>query len=196
VSEQILIGLTGLKGSGKDTFALFLAEHGFERYAFADPMKLSAAAALGTTVAILEEHKNNPAARVALFDGAGQRFGNPPLASITVREYLQRYGTEAHREVFGDRFWIDPVIEAACQNPRAVITDARFANEQSAIREVGGTIIRIDRPGTDEGDGHASENVEHGLTDMVVPNHGTLRDLEMAARNVIRMIRTNRMQSE
>jgi len=195
-TEQILIGLTGLKWSGKDTFALFLAEHGFERFAFADPLKRSAAAALGCTVADLEAHKNNPHAYVKFVDGASTEFGSPPISAITVREYLQRYGTEAHREVFGDSFWIDLTMSAALKHPRTVITDARFENEQKAVRAEGGVVVRIDREECVVGDAHASENIEHGLTDIVVPNDGSLRDLEMSARNVIRMIRTGRVSSE
>ena len=42
------------------------------------------------------------------------------------------------------------------------ISDMRFPNEADLVKELGGCVIRIQRPGLDDGDGHASE---HALDD-------------------------------
>jgi len=189
--QNPIIGLTGLKGSGKDTLAEFLyQDFGFGRLAFADPLKLSAAAAIGCTVGDLERLKNNPHARITLTNGQANTYDKdwPSITTITVREYLQRYGTEAHRDIFGDTFWIDPIIDEAFNRAAkypVVITDARFENEQRAVKNAGGYVVEVTRPGMDVGDGHASENVSHGLTDIVVPNEGTLADLQTAASKLV-----------
>lgn len=104
----MIIGLTGLKGSGKDTVAAYLIkEYGFERRAFADPLKRSIAALFDIEFADIEKMKNDPNSRVEIIthrDG-GREFGK----SFLFRQILQRYGTEAHGEIpeFGTDFWVD-----------------------------------------------------------------------------------------
>jgi hypothetical protein len=64
------------------------------------------------------------------------------------RQYLQWYGTEAHREVFADSFWVDATLPLGWNpvNELVVITDCRFANEAERIHQNGGVVWYIDRP--------------------------------------------------
>lgn len=170
-----IIGLNGKKGSGKDTAGEYLVQnYGYKRVSFAAPLKVSAAASLGLPPdpETFEEWKNDPNAVLILeIDGIEEK-------RITVREYLQFYGTEGHRSVFGADFWTRQLIEALDPEEFYVITDARFVNECSAVRDAGGTIVVIEREGTDSTDTHASEeDLPLELVDTVLANNGTIEDL-------------------
>lgn len=177
-----LIGLNGQKSSGKDTAGTYLTEkYGYQRLSFALDLKRSAAAALGLPADNAEEFfdglKNNPNARIRLVviedDGT-----ETVLVDISVREYLQFYGTEAHRDIFGADFWTRILVDRLEPDGRYVITDSRFVNECTAVRNVGGRIIVIKRDGTDDGDTHASEeDLPDELVDTVLYNNGTIADL-------------------
>lgn len=168
-----IIGLNGKKGSGKDTAGAYLATaYGYTRLSFAEPLKRSAAAVLDIDPERFETAKNDPTAYVEYFDGAHVR--------ITVREYLQRYGTEAHRDVFGPSFWTDMLLArvAADPEPNFVVTDARFENECRALRGIGGVIVEIVREGMDYADAHASEaELPRDLVDYRMYNSGTIPEL-------------------
>jgi Deoxynucleotide monophosphate kinase len=184
----MIVGLTGRKGHGKDTAAAELVwRNGWTRLAFADALKESAAALFDVPVETWDVLKNNPHALVSLTAPA---YGS----SMTVREFLQRYGTEAHREVFGDSFWLD-VIEkqlAASRSsrlhsagwPNIVVTDVRFDNEAALIRKYGGIVVEVYRPQVvDAGDTHASEQIPRA--DATVWNDDTRAVLHSRLRSII-----------
>jgi hypothetical protein len=105
----------------------------------------------------------------------------PIIVDISVREFLQRYGTEAHREIFGEDVWVDMLCRQIHQQKKYVITDCRFPNECRAIKDKGGSIVVIERPGTDVEDAHASEaDIPPDLVDAVIVNDGTKSDLYRA----------------
>lgn len=188
----LLIGLHGKKGCGKNTAADVIIEWGRARglnvraRAFADLVKYSSVRALGIEVetvndgvVIADSLKWNGDISIAI---PGQSI----LRSISGREYLQFFGTEAHRDVFGKDFWVDQLLpltetwqhrwmEGEGDWPDiTVITDLRFANEADRIKQLGGDIWMIDRPGLDE-DGHSSEQPLPGsLVDLVIRNDGML----------------------
>lgn len=80
----------------------------------------------------------------------------PPI----MRELMQNYGTEVRR---GDNpnYWTDQWIEAAYEENRfdhaVLVDDCRFLNEASAVRKLGGMVIRIERPDIAAHDTHQSE---------------------------------------
>lgn len=178
-----IIGLNGRKGSGKSAAGDILwREHGYERVGFAGLLKASASALFGVEPEVWDEHKNIGTSTVALMDNGDI------ISEWTVREFLQRYGTEAHRDIFGNNFWVD-AIEQKFQSEHGeywqdgdgkyVITDVRFPNELQAVHVWGGINIRIERPGTDFLDSHASESdPDPFLVDALIENYGTLADLE------------------
>jgi uncharacterized OsmC-like protein len=152
----VLIGLNGRKQAGKDTVYARAAHImdgvvEVERFSFADLLYRSAAAALGITVDLLQAHKSNPMAVVRVeVDGV-------VVVDQTFREFLQRYGTEAHRDVFGLDFWVDAVT--LYHEGRIVfVTDVRFPNEATAIRAAGGAVVEVIGPmGRATDDAHRSE---------------------------------------
>ncbi len=171
-----VIGLAGRKGSGKDTVGQYLVErYGYTRMSFAAPLKDSAAALFGIDAVEWETLKNTGRSDIIL------RRPDKESVRLTAREFLQRYGTEAHRDVFGQQFWTDQLIAQLRPGRKYVVTDARFENECRALREVGGRIVVIDRPGTDADDTHASETLPpEAIVDVWLTNDGTIEELQRA----------------
>lgn len=158
----MLIGLHGRKQAGKDTVferATWLMRDVIvvERVSFADLLYRSAAASLGVTVAELQVWKADPRVVVTVSKPGPKSIGwTRELANKTVREYLQSYGTEAHRQVFGTDFWVDQV-DLSHEGRIVMVTDVRFENEARAVIAAGGRVVRVVGPDTGEADGHASE---------------------------------------
>lgn len=175
-----MIGISGRRGSGKDTAYGIISEWAGEnnltsaRRAFADPLKWSFAriwfpeATLEEAIAWCDKIKLN-----SVIDA-----GNG--VAVTGRQALQHYGYEAHRGLFGEEFWIDQVVpvqnwrDKFSDNGRltdiCVVTDVRFDNEARRIRDVGGTVWNIERD-TGMIDAHSSEaGIDKSLVDYTIIN--------------------------
>ncbi|MFJ2814388.1 hypothetical protein [Streptomyces sp. NPDC087294] len=97
-----------------------------------------------------------------------------------VRQYLQRLGTEGGRAVLGENVWVDALFRDYETWGPTVITDLRFPNEADAIRERGGLVIAIQRPGQEliPDAEHVSETALRGyLFDDVILNDGPVAQL-------------------
>jgi len=151
----MLIGVNGIKGSGKDTVGQYLVEnYGFKRLSFAQKLKDSAAALFDIEASEWEKLKDNDLVRIELW------VNNRQHRTISARYFLQLYGTESHRNIFGDDFWVDTLFKDfdAWDGKNYVITDARFNNELKAIKERNGFNIRVVRQeGSRIIDPHVSE---------------------------------------
>lgn len=163
----MLIGINGFKGAGKDTVGDYLVQkYGFKKASFAALLKQSAAALFDIEPELWDEWKNSDAV-IALFDSDGNEH-----TVLTARQFLQRYGTESHRDVFGYDFWVEQAFKNLDLSEHLVFTDARFENELAAIRNHDGFVIQVLREDTDKEAGtHASEvrpNID--LIDEVVYN--------------------------
>jgi hypothetical protein len=179
--DVFVIGLSGPAKAGKDTVFSMIQECTkvpVVRDAFADRLKVSAARALGyrgDTEACIDFCNSLKDESVGITVARPGKL----IASITGREYLQLYGTEAHREVFGTDFWVEQVI-ARPRPPRTitVVTDVRFPNEAQAIRSRYGKVWRINREAQIKETAHASEQpLPATLVDLEIDNTGTLEDL-------------------
>lgn len=178
----MIIGLTGLKGSGKDTAAAYLIKHhGFERKAFADPLKKSVAKLFDIPFSAVDKYKNDEECRVTLHGDMGSYYDDINWwSSFTFREFLQRYGAESHRDVFGRDFWVDQILPLGefYSGRKIVIADLRFENEAYRISQLGGYNIRIVRPDSDLQDPHSSETpLDDDFIDGEVQNSGTIDEL-------------------
>lgn len=170
----MIIGFCGKIGAGKDTAGAYLVEkHGFERISFAHKLKVSAAACFGIDPKFWEEWKNNPMMTVSI-----AHLENEDVeAIVSVREFLQKYGTEAHRDVFGYNFWVDQALNDVDPNKNYVITDVRFDNEAIAVHEHRGLVIQLTR-NSNVKDTHASEaGIPESLIDGKVANNGSKEQL-------------------
>lgn len=98
-----------------------------------------------------------------------------PWIGMTVREFLQRLGNAVRNAIHPD-FWVNALFNTYSDN--IIIADVRYPNEVQAIKDRGGKVIRIERPGAGAGN-HISETALDNYTgwDIVIDNVGTLEDL-------------------
>ena len=168
----MIIGLNGLKGSGKDTAGSYLVDnHNFIHASFAAKLKESAAALFNIDPIKWEEYKNNDEIFVGLMVNKHPLFAPSNISNMSARVFLQRYGTEAHRDIFGEDFWVEQAFKDIDPTENYVFTDARFPNELKRIHDAGGFNIRIIREIDGVVDYHASEaDPPPELIDYIVYN--------------------------
>ncbi|MFJ3974858.1 hypothetical protein [Streptomyces sp. NPDC090021] len=171
-----LIGLAGAARSGKDAAARFLVDEcGWQRKAFADKVK-DFLYTLNPWIDAVETAEGAP-----LVDEVDRHgWEEAKEESEVVRRLLQRCGTEAGRGILGDHVWVDALFRDFESWGPTVVSDVRFPNEADAIRERGGLVVRIERPGQRPitAAGHSSENALGGyLYDDVILNDGSLHQL-------------------
>ncbi len=153
------IGLTGKKGSGKDTVFLLMKEMypEVQQVSFSRIMKLSVSKLLGISLEDIEEWKRNDDIGIQIVDAHRGGLDSP----MPFRQFLQRYGTESHRDIFGSNFWVDAVINEMYSVMESglvpVFTDVRFPNEADFISDHSGTIFNIVGLDEDDEDSHDSE---------------------------------------
>lgn len=174
-----LIGLIGKKRVGKDTAAKFLVEdHGFVRYAFADPLK---AAALATDPIV-----SSYPAEVRLSQVVKLRGWEHAKETAEVRAYLQRFGV-AMREKVNPSVWLDATMCPVMDEARpVVITDVRFPNEADAIEAAGGILVRVIRSSAPNNDSHVSETaLDRRDCAAFIVNDGPMESLRSAVWNLV-----------
>ena len=142
----MIIGLVGFIGSGKGTVGDILeSNYGFKRQQFAGSLKDATSAIFDWPRHLLEgDTPESREWREKKDDYWSKALGR----DITPRSALQLMGTEAGRNVFGDKLWTTSVkakIDNDHLNLDHVITDVRFPNEIDAIREWGGKVYRVKR---------------------------------------------------
>jgi len=156
-----VIGVTGVAGSGKSLVASMVPSGMVIQ--LADPLYAMVAVMLGMD----EEQLRTRSVKESPVEWLGK----------TPRELLQTLGTEWGRAFVGPDVWVTIArrrIEELGPTPLepVVVADVRFDNEAAAIREMGGQVWRVERPGFVTG-GHASEQgVSPDLVDFVIHNDG------------------------
>lgn len=164
-----VIGITGKIGSGKSTLASFLVKKGYTEYSLAKPLKK-----IGE---IFGFSKNQ------LYGTQEQKLQVHPKWGISSREFLQKVGTDLFRvnlpqcipDMKIDKtVWVDLFKMEVQKNPdkKYVISDVRFLDEASAIKELGGIIIRTVRENsisTQSGSEHV--HVSEQEMDQIVPDY-------------------------
>lgn len=167
-----LIGLTGQAGCGKDTFAAILTEiDAYHKMAFADPLKNMICSLLEVSRQKLED----------------RYFKESILPNLrkSPRQLMQTLGTEWGRQQVHPDIWLTLCknkILRHIENRHVVVTDVRFENEASMIREMGGTIVHIIRPDIQKVQDHVSEaGVFRRVEDIRIFNDRDLGHLKSEA---------------
>lgn len=147
----MLLGISGRAQHGKDTSADFLTSYfGFRRAAFADPLR--ELVRLVNPLVEVPARSTGDDDYIARYSDVLERFGYEEAKKIPeVRRLLQQVGTRC-REVLGDDVWTDAFLGHMMKNhdlstENIVVTDARFPNEAQTIRDLGGSILKVIRPG-------------------------------------------------
>ncbi|WP_328967950.1 deoxynucleotide monophosphate kinase family protein [Streptomyces sp. NBC_00239] len=187
------IGLIGRARSGKDTVGRILLDHGgYERVAFADPLK---AAALKLDPLIHTDHPSGverlseilATPNALTWEDAKDMFPE-------VRRILQELG--AAMRAIDPEFWLRAGLARAEEVNRqtgrpAVVTDVRYPNEADSLKRAGFHLIYVDRPGIP----HLTHESEGALgpvdADFVIENDGSLDDLKERVRTVYHQIHTD-----
>jgi hypothetical protein len=203
----MIIGVCGLIGSGKDTVADYLVNfHEFRRESFASTLKDAVSSVFGWDRTLIEGRtKEAREWREQVDLWWAERLAMPTL---TPRWVLQYWGTEVCRRGFHDDIWIAS-LENKLRNSQdnVVISDCRFPNEISSIRNAGGKIIWVKRGelpdwyetalAANQGHNwaiqdlkirkiHASETSWIGTDfDAVIDNNGTISDLYHNVKNLV-----------
>jgi hypothetical protein len=144
----MIIGLVGFIGSGKDTVAdLFIKTQYCTKDSFAAPLKDMCASIFGWPRAMLE----GDTVQSRDFRDTPDMFWSRKtgIPNFTPRLALQLMGTDVLREHFHKDIWLNSLeyrIRAKTEtHPCVVVSDARFQNELTLIKQLGGVVIWVQR---------------------------------------------------
>jgi len=167
----VLIGLHGYADSGKDATAdLLVAGHGFTK---ADVFDAGRAIGYLLDPIIARATGLNGYARYReVCDTIG--YDEMKREFPESREFLQRLG-DALRAELGETVLIDVWLERAVRLERAVATSIRHRNEAEALRNAGGFVVVIERPGVGPVNDHITDRrLPAELIDATLDNDGPL----------------------
>jgi hypothetical protein len=176
--DRIIIGISGKAGHGKDTVAEFIRERYLAKFldreikiiGFADKLKEVISTLTGVNIQTLH-------------DPAGKKLKCDILSSkndpVTYRESMLRIG-KAIRETFHKDIW----IKLALDDPNMlykkliIVKDVRFLNEAEAIKDRGGILIRVTRPGVETGNDPSETQLDdYKGFDNDITNDSSLEEL-------------------
>lgn len=179
-----VVGFAGKAGAGKDTAAKALYPLGYD--------KIAMAAALKSMIRNLLDFQGvDPYTVERMMEGDLKEVECEFLGGKSPRVAMQTLGTEWGRECISPTLWVDAVrrkIEKAPKDARFLITDVRFVNEAIMIRELGGTLIWIDRETSTKEVSHKSETESSQFRcDAYLPNDGDIETLHSRVRDAVGM---------
>lgn len=165
----MIIGLSGKKGSGKNTVSELIRRYSlpahWEEKQFAGKLKQMVSVLTGITMGDLDRQEVKEATLKYMDLGTTPRY------------LLQTLGTEWGRNLIDKDIWVKTLLSDYKRNSDWIITDVRFENEAMAIKERGGLLIRINRGQSP--DEHSSETMldNYDGFDYVIDNNGTWGEL-------------------
>ena len=144
-TNQMIIGITGLIGSGKGTVAdILVEEHNFIKLSFADKLKDGVATVFGWDRAMLE---GDTVESREWRETVDEFWTNETGREITPRLVLQEFGTDCMRNGFYDGVWVSLVKQEIINNPdnNYIVPDVRFPNEIQIIKSLNGEVWNVRR---------------------------------------------------
>jgi len=179
----LLIGLAGRARSGKDTAAQHLVNnHGFQSYAFADPLRDGLMHILNLSPCDFEGEQKEQAL---------------PWLGRSPRELMQSLGTEWGRNSVHPELWLllaaqnlDLLARIHDNAHGFVVSDVRFNNEAEFIRKRGGVVLHMDRVVASPVKLHSSENGIHVAPgDLRLTNDGSFDELFTNVNDILDTLR-------
>jgi hypothetical protein len=144
MTKKHIIAIAGFKGSGKDTVGMHLRkQHGFATTSFALNLKKAVCAMFGWKPSMLEgttevsrQWREQPDPYWSTVLGR----------TVTPRSIMQTVGTDVIRRKFFDNFWVASTsLQLQNSAGSIAVTDARFKNELSMIKQLGGHTVLVCR---------------------------------------------------
>lgn len=182
-SSPLIVGIYSEGyGAGKDSFATTLVEeYRFTHYDFSKALKehvyrfltKQAFPTFEDWYAYCEAHK----------------YDSPEQEGYWVRKLLQSWG-QFHRFMdpnFWVAYWTRLVMERGYG--RVVVPSVRYRNEAQRIKDMGGYIVKIERPGLAVDEDPSEHGMEGWEPDYTVLNNSSLDNLAEKARTIWDMIR-------
>lgn len=216
----MLIGINGYSGSGKDTVGIMIQylkctkkgnvsiEEAIKDYEnhewwleeqseweikkFAGKLKDIASHLTGVDI---EDFEDQEFKKTNL--GPEWALNSSPMS---VRDFLQKLGTDGLRNGLHDNVWVNALMsdykpieygdDEQPHLPNWIITDCRFPNEAQVIKDKGGIVIRIDRPGVEPINNHPSEvGLDHWNFDYKIVNNSDLFELKENVKSILKHIK-------
>lgn len=158
----------------------------WEKHSFAEKLKECAAIILNCSVESFEQEsfKNQviPWITENVQTLTADGFGEFDAVPITVRKFLQKFGTEVGRNI-DNNLWVKALFQdysktyanrGIMQPSYWIIPDVRFWNEAEAIRKKDGILIRVERD-THPFDTHPSETAldTYSNFNYIIHNNGS-----------------------
>lgn len=211
----MIIGINGYATVGKDQVARFIQEiqpeKNWQVKKFSGKLKTIASMLTGIPASLFEDQdfkaSNLGPEWSSQFVGEGL---NTITQEMSVREFLQRLGTDAVRNGLHKNAWVNalmadysPINEpdmitdtgvkvydaSSIKMPNWIITDVRFPNEAQAVVDKGGVIVRIDRPGINPVNAHPSETaLDNWYFDYKIANVSDLVSLRQTVEVLLKRI--------
>lgn len=176
----MLVGLMGIKKCGKSAAAEYLVEkHEFEEISFSSPLKKAL-----KELFLFEDHQvygtqEQKETSDSRWFNCSPRKIMQFVGTDLLRDQLEKIMPGIKHDVFVKRFALWYLEERKINpNKNYVISDVRFHNEMDYIQQLGGIVIRINRPGIESNDFHSSEQELLKITSYNhrIENDGTLEE--------------------
>jgi len=194
--REILIGIHGKAGTGKDLVAEYLRQnYGLFPVAFATPIKHALVYLLQDAYRLTLSHFDGPIKEVVI-----------PGLGKSPRQLTQSMGTDWGRDQVNPEVWMR-IAAATIRDRRAlatsielpfpgvVVTDVRFKDEAQWIRSNGGAVLHLYRAEAKQVNQHVSEDGGSvGPDDLIINNNGTIKELQAKLSSVMSDIIASRME--
>jgi len=180
----MIISLTGYAGCGKDEVAKIIQKYDskWQIKKFAGKLKEIASILTGIPKEKFEDQSFKESDLSLEWDRPSDYLhwsGKCTLTPMSVRNFLQKLGTDAIRNNLHKNAWVNALMADYSEQSNWIITDCRFPNELIAVKKRLGISIRINREGIKPVNNHPSEvALDNYEFDYIIENNGSLEDLD------------------